>query len=580
MLPFFPAGLPGELLVSRVGIYHILRGPATTRVTYQELFDTAPFSLTHWAPLHLERLAARIPGDPASVLKAFYQDSTILPLFAMFLGDRLPEGLGISMAGALASLPRRIVGESGTTHLCLRCLAQDADEYGTPYIHREHQIPAATTCWKHGIRLIDRCPQCRCPFEVPKDLILAPWRGCPACERSLLETPDLSCLIPSDVEIALARFGKELLDSAQTRLSSNQLVELYRRRAMELGFRRGKKVDRVGLMAALEEHIGADLLANIDRAYRNGTTSGWFHVLAGSLTVEAPLSRHLLLAHFLFRESGAFIAQLESASVKPAAPGGCKRRNMRAQPPVSRSSSDAPDGIADQAVSRLIRIAQEDQLSIDDLWKTEYAAMKRLVKLNPDAVQSIEKLLASPRSDLPGGRSLGAGGTIDSKVDSDWAVAVKAAADLLYNEGGKPKRISIKSLLKKTTNCPGNWPNAQIFPRTRAMCEEMKESISHFYARRILWAMVLCGEHAIRSRIVTESRLEYYRASDVFMYFTDLGYRPTTESFSKQLTKLGIPRNWSGPYPEREYESVGRSYVPKALRKPVEDPVASLVRAA
>lgn len=580
LLPFFPAGFPGELLVSRVGIYHILRGHAATRATYHELFDTAPFSLTHWAPMHLEALASRIPGDPANVLKALYQDSTILPLFALFLGDRLPAGLDVGMAGALASLPRRIVGESGATHLCLKCLAQDTDEYGIAYIHREHQIPAATACWKHGIRLIDRCPHCRCPFEVPKNLILAPWRGCPACERSLLETPDLSCQIASEVEITLARFGKELLDSARTRLDSNQLVELYRERAMELGFRRGKNVDRVGLLAALEEHIGKDLLANIDRAYGNGRTSGWFHVLAGSLTVETPLTRHLILAHFLFRESGAFIAQLETASAKPAVSSGCKRRSKQAQPPVCGSSAGASGEIVDQAVSRLVLIARQSQLSIDDLWKAEYAAMKKLVKSQPDAVRIIEKRLALPGDDPVIRRGTDAGCAIDPRIDSDWAAAIKTAANLLYDKGGKPERISIKLLLRKAARRSGTWPNAQSFPLTRAMCDELKESIWHFYARRILWAMMHCGEHAIRTRIITESSLEYYKASDVFMYFIDIGYRPTTESFAKQLAKLGIPRNWSGPHPDREYESVGRGYVPKARREPIEDPVATIARAA
>lgn len=580
LLPFFPAGLPGELLVSRVGIYHILRGHATTRATYQELFYTIPFSLTHWAPLHLERLAARISGDPASVLKAVYQDSTILPLFAMFLGDRLPEGLGVGMTGALASLPRRIVGESGTTHLCLRCLAQDTDEYGIPYIHREHQIPAVTTCWKHGIRLIDRCPHCRCPFERPKDLVLAPWRGCHACERSLLETPDLSCLIASDVEIALARFGKELLDSTQTRLDSNQLVELYRKRAIELGFQRGKNVDRVGLLAALEEHIGKDLLANVDRAYGNGKTSGWFHVLAGSLTAEAPLTRHLILAQFLFRESGAFIVQLKAASAKPAAQTRRNQRSKQAQPPVSGFCDGARGETLDQAVRRLVLIARQSQLSVDDLWKAEYAAMKKLVKSKSEAVRIIEEQLALPSDGSAAPRGRNSECAIDTKIDSDWADAIKAAATTLYDKGGKPERISINSLLRNAKPRRGGWPTAKSFPLAHAMCDEMKESSWHFYARRILWAMTRCGEHAIRTRVITESTLEYHKASDIYLYFSDRGYHPTMEPFARQLASLGIPRNWLGPNPDRKYRPVGRRYVAKAHREPVEGPTTTLAEAA
>ena len=38
-LPFFPASLPDETLVSRVSRFHILSGNSTDQLTFRELFD-------------------------------------------------------------------------------------------------------------------------------------------------------------------------------------------------------------------------------------------------------------------------------------------------------------------------------------------------------------------------------------------------------------------------------------------------------------------------------------------------------------------------------------------------------------
>lgn len=565
ILPFFPAGFPYELLVSRVGRYHILRGHATSQVTYDEIFQSAPFSLTHWAPQYLDRLAARIPGDFDETVESMYRDSTILPLFEHFFGERVPLGVNSAGASAMAGLPRRIVGESGTTHLCTICLAEDTDEYGTPYIHLTHQIPTSTICWRHGVRLIDRCPHCRCPFEVPKDLILVPWRGCP-CGRSLLGAADLSLPKPTEIEISLARFGKELLDCTPIRLDSLKLVELYRTRVLELGFKRGKTIDRVSLLSALEDHIGKKLLADMDWAYSKGRMSGWFHLLSPSLSAETPLTRHLVFAHFLFREAGAFISQLEVASTKPAAVKRGSQNNK------SASSSELIERlptnlIGDEALNRLVLIGRKNHFSVDDLWKAEYASMKKLVKSQPNAVQAIEARLALTDDSPKLKRNPKSNSSTTSK-DANWADAIQLAADSLYSEVGKPKRVSVNSLLKKAGIRLAVWPSPQSSPLTHAKCDGLKESAWHFYARRMLWTMThFAGNPTAKAMIAMASGLEYFKASDVLTFFVEMGYRPTAEPYAKQLENLGIPKNWSGPHPERKYESVGRAYVRKALRK-------------
>lgn len=172
MLPFFPAGLPGELFASRVSHYHVLSGNLTVHDTFKELFQGGLFSLTHWVPKKLDLLAAKIAGDQQAILQGFYRDSTLLPLFRLFAGLPFRNAAGVVEGGIGDRIPRRIVGESGSTCVCVKCLAENAEEYGTPFIHCTHQTPSVTSCWHHCIQLIDRCPNCRCPIEPPKGLIL------------------------------------------------------------------------------------------------------------------------------------------------------------------------------------------------------------------------------------------------------------------------------------------------------------------------------------------------------------------------------------------------------------------------
>lgn len=566
MLPFFPAGLPGELLASRVSVYHILRGHTSSRVTYQEVFQAAPFPLTHWGPKHLDRLAAQIPGDPNTIVASIQQRSTVLPVFAQFLCERMTVLPGETGDGPWGNPPRRIVGESGATRLCVNCLIQDENDFGMPYIHREHQAPATRTCWRHGTRLIVRCPHCRCPFEVPSELILVPWRGCASCKKLLRES-NVSQNELSSEEIALARFGKEVLDSTPVALHSTQLVGLYRSRAFELGFGRGSTLDRVRLLAAVEEHYGRTLLGEMDRAYQKGRTAGWFHMLARSQPTEAPVSRHLILAHFLFREPEAFVSQLQAAAMHPAP---IERRSPRIKlsdpaTNIAAEQCDASSAIEDD-LNRLARLAKEDNLSLDDLWRTEYSTMKRLVTMRPNAIHLIEARLAMPDSSRKANTHAGLALVVDSKLDLDWAEAIKEAAERLYRMTGKPKRISINSLVKEAATRSGQWPTHRSFPRTRAACEEMTESQWHFYARRMMWMIERYSWRSpTRSALAAASKLEFYKAYDVLEYLNSIGCTPTSQPHPKTLEQFGILRNWSGPHPERHYQNTGRRHTRRAL---------------
>lgn len=568
--PFFPAALPDETLASRVSRYHVQRGHQTTHATYRELFESAPFSLTYWVPPKLERLAAKLPGRASDNLTALYRESTLLPLFQQFAGGRYTVDRAAGSAEAAAvELPRRIVGESGTTHLCPTCLVDDLQEWGTSYIHREHQIPGITCCWKHGVKLIDRCPICRCPFESPKNLILGLWQSC-HCGNEIIEVaPSVHEEAPTS-EVEFAQFAMALLPAPGTAISTDALVALYRHRARELGFSRGSNINRIDLFAAVEEHFGAELLARIDPAYRADRRSGWFHVLCPSAAADVPVNRHLALAAFLFREANLFIQARDTASAEWQVRRQAKPR-LRETSIVDPASTAGIPKTADALIDKLTSLARRHGLDVDALWVRHFAMMKRAVRVAPDAAAQIEARLAT--RPIAGTAAIGASALRDptqDATDARWAEALQRAAAGLYAGPGKPVKVTKHRIVNATLFRGESWPSADAFPRSRAALETHEESIWHFYMRRLLWALNVLGSADVaKCNILSVAGIEHHKGEAVLQYLVRTGatHKAAIAPAPILPKQLDIPTNWIGPCPERTFQRAGRGYVPRRTKR-------------
>lgn len=562
-VPFFEAGLPGEILHSRVSRYHVLRGNRTCRQTYLELFNCAPFPLTHWLPENLHELANILPGNPGENLLEIQRTGTLLPLFQQFGAGRTQRDVGRGRSKrSNYTMPRRMVGESGTTHLCPACLIEDAASFGVPYLHLAHQIPGVTACWRHAIRLLDRCPTCRCPLERTSTLVLSPWLGC-ECGTDIATAGHASPVVAAAAEMDYARFSRELLEVAPVAIDTDQLVAMYRARISTLGFGRGRLlVNRVELLSAIEEYFGTALLADLDPAYRRGKTSGWFHPLSCSAAAEAPLTRHLIFSLFLFRTADCFVAHAKAAA-NAAVPA--RGRRLRASDDgglMCKQDGTVGDFGKERAISSLVRVARQHELSVDDLWLRHFGAMKQLVKRWPLAPTEIAKRLAGGNA---GTRS---SGSRPHPADREWAEAIQEAAARIYRSNDKPRRMSTSILIRETHCRPATWPTAEKFPATYAACEESKESQWHYYARRVLWAMRRCTSNTIpRSILTLSTRLEYFRAGAVYDYLRASGVPLGREATPTQLLRLGITRDWKGPCPDQVFPAVGRAYQKIGRRK-------------
>ena len=561
ILPFFPAPYPDEAITSQISRYHILRGHRTERAIYDELFQAAPFSLTYWVPPYIDRLARRLPGCPDANHTALIKDGTLLPLFKAF--GRMNDEDDICEKYQSVAMPRRIVGESGTTHLCISCVIEDMDTYGMPYIHRAHQIPGVTACWKHETKTIERCPVCKCPFEIPKSLILSPWKAC-ACGRAIDGFANIEGMA-TPMEIDFARFSKDLLSGAEF-VEPGLLVKVYKNRILGLGFSRGgRQIARTKLLAAIEENYDLDQLKKMDFAYRKGRVNGWLNFYSAATVQEVPLGRHLLVAHFLFREAKLFLdaITLESREVITSSNSGSAI--LQSEIPRVIPNPDKKVLHHLEQIEMLTDIAVSKGYGLEELWLYHVAAMKKLVKFDPDAPQTILARLSKKslkQSKTSSSQKLTT--LYDREADEKWAEAIQAASVLLYASVEKPVKITKNRLIKEAAVKSSSWPNASKFPLVYAALEQCCESQWHFYARCMLWIMCEYPEYVGRgAKLVKLAKLESHKGAAVFEHLSKIGGQGglSPKSIMLVLKNFEIPKNWCGPCPDKVFYVTGRRYI-------------------
>lgn len=562
-LPFFVSGFPDETIASRISRYHLLRGNAKASDTFGELFESGPFNIGHWIPQNLNVLASKLPGVPSINLETLHGDGTLLTLFRIFGITSKQHKHGHAFE-ANERLPRRIVGESGSTHVCLSCSAADEQAKGVPYIHRAHQIPGVTACWLHGTKTIDRCPFCNCPLESPKGLILTPWLAC-ACGRRLEEMMSYE-MLAEPIEISFAQFAYSLLNRTDFHPQQDRVVAAYRERVIELGYGKGKmRIDRKALMAAITSFYGGSQLHKMDYALRTERCDNWLRILYSAHAKDVPLNRHMLLAFFLFKDAKTFLSAVENA--KPLQ----RQRAAHCSGGKANKSSDAKlneKGLSDndETIEALAQLAMEQGNGIDGLWATRFGTMRRLVSKNPDIVGLLQRridLLAHPEnrgaSDSSGGNSKA---TRNSELDRQLAETVGKMSVNFYLKADKPVMATMNQLIKASGIRLSSWPSKLDFPLTREQLETCSESQWHFYARRIVWALLHFPPRMYKeSTFLKMAGLEWHKGVAALRHLEPIVQRSPLKPgvIMHILERLGIGKDWEGPCPGRKFVSANIS---------------------
>lgn len=574
-LYLFPFRLPDELHASQASRYHQRSGNSSVRHSYLQLYDTSPFRLTFWVPQHLERFAGKLPGSVIHNIEGLLRQNTLFPLFETYSNARLNlVSETIPIAQQIANMPKRIVGESGETHLCMDCIQSDRYEHGEPYIHRSHQIPGVQVCWRHKTRLMSCCPNCGCPFERKNDFVLAPWEPCYGCGLALVDT---DFYIPnrevSEQELSYAIFAKNMLMLPSKPLEAEFLAMMYRTKLAELGFTRGTRIDHQKVIGALEEHFGKDLLAQIDAAYRKKKDQQWMRLCCASAVFDVPLPRHLAISHFLFGEASQFWAFAEQLALKKqlsksisdydvpfhAPPSQAGSNSEEIRPPKSSNPESMTGKRSVYARLEAILLRNKDWTE-RDLWDAYPGLMKELFRINStEGSVWLKKRLArdsnSEKNEVDSARQ--------NPEDMQWAQRFAKTAIELYSSTEKPKRITRNMLMIEAGWGSGKMPCYARYPVARQQLESLIESDWHFYSRRILWAKFRVAETNSSSRsVLSFSGIEHHQGKSLLEFFSSVpAYTPLGIGTIMQiLHEQKIPKDWEGPAGGRKFQKPGRNY--------------------
>ncbi|MEH7125590.1 TnsD family Tn7-like transposition protein [Bacillus sp. JJ1773] len=163
-LLFFPEPYPDEDFRSLIYRYHLRSSNNNLYETNRELFDKKSRKYLLF-PTRMERLYERLPYGNSFALDELILKHTWSGLILAFKEkERGEEFLNVIKKGTQNPLWINSNFSSDffskTIKYCTQCIKEDFEEYGECYVHRKHQFSFINFCYKHFVKLTDRCSTC------------------------------------------------------------------------------------------------------------------------------------------------------------------------------------------------------------------------------------------------------------------------------------------------------------------------------------------------------------------------------------------------------------------------------------
>ncbi|WP_228939393.1 hypothetical protein [Paraburkholderia saeva] len=163
-----------------------------------------------------------------------------------------------------------------------------------------------------------------------------------------------------------ARVAHDLLNYPLGQVGRYRLRAAYQSRIRELGFGWGSQVQAKAFQEHLIGELGDAFLSAIDPAFASKRMSFWIRLTGGdSTTWDMPITRHLLLAMYLFGTRDKFALALQRVSDEDAV------RGTRATESQSGRSVAVPPSSPRAAHRGRIRdeLTKNPKTTLEDLWR-------------------------------------------------------------------------------------------------------------------------------------------------------------------------------------------------------------------
>lgn len=156
MLPFFTNPYPDELIYSAIARYHFYSGNIDCKDTLEEVFQSRSVIPSVEIGSHFAILANI--GSNYSV-ETILANHTIYSYYVIFLTKQRQQEIlqdvssnGQALYTRLGMIAGSICRKAGL-YYCAECTKSDVEQFGEPYIHREHQLQGIDYCPHHEVQL-------------------------------------------------------------------------------------------------------------------------------------------------------------------------------------------------------------------------------------------------------------------------------------------------------------------------------------------------------------------------------------------------------------------------------------------
>lgn len=241
-IPYVPTAYPDEMLASLLTRLQLYNGAGLWRSLLEETGygrrTLSPFFSTPMQDAKLERLLAALGYTYPRMLR----ELTVLPFWLSF-NQATKTRSQVRFDAASGRISRlTTLGHSQFlpgAQYCPACLWDDIKAFGEPYVHRNHQLPVARVCTRHGVILRFTCPVC--------EIVVMPFT------RALLRPPALRCQCGQDLSsitasppahqqalLRLSQFAADALTCTDAPWTLEQILAVLRERSgmMRKSFKR------------------------------------------------------------------------------------------------------------------------------------------------------------------------------------------------------------------------------------------------------------------------------------------------------------------------------------------------------
>jgi len=256
-----------------------------------------------------------------------------------------------------------------------------------------------------------------------------------------------------------------------------------------------------------------------------------------------PITRHLILSFFLFRNFNVFKSALQNQQSLPLV----RARRQDSKPSKSEESTSLVYRAKIQQI-----VNRWPSSTLEDCWKNSLKATSWLFKHDRGWLLSYLSETTQP------GRG---------SNDLSYAKIIEDGIEGLYALSFKPKRVNIGNMLSLLPKkLPGGRDREKLYPEVSKKLQEHYESLWHFHVRRIIWGLHELKRLDLKPTIVNLSDLIKINKISCNSILSHFGWDievMVNQKFSQvdEMNKFSITRQWSGPI------SVDAGYAGRAYQK-------------